>query len=259
MQILLIGCGKMGGAMLRRWLQSDIARFTVASPNGGSVPPGVEHVRSPAELGERLFDMVLIAVKPQMIDTALPPYMPHLAPDGCLVSIAAGYSSARLTALIGDHPVIRLMPNLPAMIGQGVNGLFANAPCTPSHREAATALATTTGSAIWVEDEDQIDRITAVAGSGSGYVFEIARSYVAAAEALGFDTATARTLVLDTMAGAIEMARQSDHSLETLRKDVTSKNGTTQAGLEALMQNGQLDTLLENTTKAAYARAIELR
>lgn len=259
MQILLIGCGKMGGAMLRRWLQSDIARFTVASPNGGSVPHGVEHVRSPAELGDRTFDVVLIAVKPQMIDAALPPYMPHLAPGGCLVSIAAGYSSARLTALVGDRPVIRLMPNLPAMIGQGVNGLFANAQCTPAHRDAATALAMATGSAIWVEDEDRIDRITAVAGSGSGYVFEIARSYIAAAEALGFDTATARTLVLDTMAGAIEMARQSDQPLETLRNDVTSKNGTTQAGLEALMQDGRLDTLMENTTKAAYARAIELR
>jgi len=259
MQILLIGCGKMGGAMLRRWLQSDIATFTVAAPNGGSIPQGVEHVRSPAELDGRKFDLLLIAVKPQMIDTALVPYMPHLAPSGCLVSIAAGYSSARLTTLVGNQPVIRLMPNLPAMIGQGVNGLFANALCTPAHRDAATALATATGSAIWVEDEDRIDRITAVAGSGSGYVFEIARSYVAAAEAMGFDTATARTLVLDTMAGAIEMARQSDQTLETLRNDVTSKNGTTQAGLEALMRDGQLDTLLENTTKAAYARAIELR
>tara|TARA_R110000868_G_scaffold64724_3_gene194325 strand:+ start:167 stop:946 length:780 start_codon:yes stop_codon:yes gene_type:complete len=259
MQILLIGCGKMGGAMLRRWLQSDIAKFTVASPNGGSVPQDVEHVRSPAELGDRQFDLVLIAVKPQMIDTALPPYMSHLAPGGCLVSIAAGYSSSRITALIGEKPVLRLMPNLPAMIGQGVNGLFANAACTATHREAATALAMATGSAVWVEEEDQIDRITAVAGSGSGYVFEIARSYVAAAEALGFDTATARTLVLDTMAGAIEMARQSDQPLETLRNDVTSKNGTTQAGLEALMQGGALDTLLENTTQAAYARAVELR
>ncbi len=259
MRILLIGCGKMGGAMLRRWLQSEVARFTVASPNGGSVPEGVTHRRSPAELGEQVFNMLIIAVKPQMIDAVLPAYMPHLAPDGCLVSIAAGYSSARITALVGDKPVIRLMPNLPAMIGRGVNGLFANAQCTPDHRDAVTALAKATGSAIWVEDEDQIDRITAVAGSGSGYVFEIARSYVAAAEALGFDTATARTLVLDTIAGAIEMARQSDQPLETLRDDVTSKNGTTQAGLAALMQSGRLNTLLENTTRAAYARAVELR
>lgn len=259
MQILLIGCGKMGGAMLRRWQSGKIAQFTVASPNGGSVPQGVEHVRSAAELGDRVFDMLIIAVKPQMIDAALPPYIDHMAPDGCLVSIAAGYSSARITALTGDRPVIRLMPNLPAMIGQGVNGLFANALCKPAHREAATALARATGSAIWVDEEDRIDRITAVAGSGSGYVFEMARSYVAAAEALGFDTATARSLVLDTMAGAIEMARQSEQPLETLRNDVTSKNGTTQAGLQALMQDGRLDTLLENTTRAAYARAVELR
>lgn len=259
MQVLLIGCGKMGGAMLRRWLQADIAHFTVASPNGGSVPEGVAHVRAPSELAGRVFDMLVIAVKPQMIDTALPVWMPHLAPTGCLASIAAGYSSDRITALVGERPVIRLMPNLPAMIGQGVNGLYANALCQPAHREAATALALATGSAIWVDDEDQIDRITAVAGSGSGYVFEIARSYVAAAEALGFNTETARTLVLDTMAGAIEMARQSESSLETLRNDVTSKNGTTQAGLQALMQDGALDTLMENTTAAAYARAVELR
>tara|TARA_R110000868_G_scaffold6550_2_gene36986 strand:+ start:58877 stop:59656 length:780 start_codon:yes stop_codon:yes gene_type:complete len=259
MQILLIGCGKMGGAMLRRWLQADLAQFTVLSPNGGSVPEGVPHVRSVAELGEKRFDMLVIAVKPQMIDEALPPCLPHLAPDGCLVSIAAGYSTGRIEKLAGPIPVIRLMPNLPAMIGQGVNGLFANTLSTSAHRDSATALAHATGSASWVDEEDQIDRITAVAGSGSGYVFEIARSYVAAAEDLGFDTETARKLVLDTMAGAIEMARQSDETLETLRNNVTSKNGTTAAGLAALMQDGKLDTLMENTTRAAYARAVELR
>ena len=90
-------------------------------------------------------------------------------------------------------------------------------------------------------------------------MFEIARSYVAAAEAMGFEPAMAHSLVLDTMAGAIEMARQSDETLETLRNNVTSKNGTTAAGLAALRQDGQLDTLLENTTRAAYARAVELR
>jgi pyrroline-5-carboxylate reductase len=116
-----------------------------------------------------------------------------------------------------------------------------------------------TGTTVWVDEEDALDRVTAVAGSGPGYVFEIARTYIEAAEALGFTTAQARALVLDTMAGAVEMARRSDESVETLRNSVTSKNGTTQAGLDALNGDGTLTELMRRTTRAAYDRAVELR
>ena len=164
-----------------------------------------------------------------------------------------------MKAALGDRPAIRIMPNLPAQIGRGVSGLYADPPCSPAHRDLADRLAKATGSAIWLDTEDEIDRITAVAGSGTGYVFEIARAYVAAAERLGFAPDTARTLVIETLAGAVEMAARSETSLEDLRNSVMSKKGTTEAGIHALRRGGLLEQLLVETTEAAYARACELR
>ncbi|WP_238934509.1 pyrroline-5-carboxylate reductase family protein [Maricaulis parjimensis] len=255
----MVGCGKMGGAMLRRWLDAVPARFTAVNRTPSAIPDGAGHAGSPSALEGRRFDAIIIAVKPQQIADVLPDYMAFLKPGGCLISIAAGFSVASIQRELGEHPVIRIMPNLPALIGRSVNGLFASPACTDAHRDLANQLAETSGTAIWVETEDEIDRITAVAGSGSGYVFEIARAYVDAAEAMGFDAETARALVLETLSGAIEMARQSDLSLEDLRNSVMSKKGTTEAGIKALRRDGLLDQLMRETTQAAYARAVELR
>lgn len=259
MDILMVGCGNMGGAMLRRWLDAVPARYTAVNRTPSAIPAGAEHAGSPDALSGRTFDALVIAVKPQQIAELVPAYAALLKDDGCFVSIAAGFSVASMKTALGDRPMIRIMPNLPAQIGRGVNGLYADPLCTPAHRDLAERLARATGSAIWVDTEDEIDRITAVAGSGTGYVFEIARAYVAAAEQMGFAPETARTLVLDTLAGAIEMARGSGESLETLRNSVMSRKGTTEAGINALRRDGLLEQLLVETTEAAYARAVELR
>ena len=259
MDILLVGCGKMGGAMLRRWLDAMPARFTTVNRSGRALPPGTEHATGPDALTGRRFDAIIIAVKPQQIPDVMPAYTDLLADGGCYVSIAAGFSTPSLGKLVGDQPVIRIMPNLPALIGRSVNGLFANPTCQDKHRDLANELARTTGTAIWLDDEDELDRLTAIAGSGPGYVFEIARSYVAAAQALGFSKETARALVLETMGGAIEMATRSDQDVADLRDSVMSKNGTTEAGINVLRRDGQLDALLRDTTRAAYDRAVELR
>ncbi len=259
MDILMVGCGKMGGAMLRRWLDQVPARFTAVNRTPSAIPDGARHAGSPDALEGQTFDAIIIAVKPQQIEDIMPAYMPALKPGGCLISIAAGFSIASIQRALGDHPVIRIMPNLPALIGRSVNGLYAHTSCTLAHRDLATRLADATGTAIWVDTEDEIDRITAIAGSGSGYVFEIARSYVAAAEEMGFAPDTARALVLETLSGAVEMARQSDLGLEELRISVMSKKGTTEAGIHALRRDGLLDQLMRETTGAAYQRAVELR
>lgn len=259
MDILLVGCGKMGGAMLRRWLDAMPARFTAVNRSGRALPPGTEHAAGVDSLAGRRFDAIIIAVKPQQIPDVLPAYTGLLAENGCYVSIAAGYSAASLAGLVGEKPIIRIMPNLPALIGRSVNGLYANAACETGHREFADQLATTTGTAIWLDDEDELDRLTAVAGSGPGYVFEITRSYIAAAQALGFSKETARKLVLETLGGAIEMATRSDEDVAELRNSVMSKKGTTEAGINALRRDGLLDQLLLDTTRAAYDRAVELR
>ncbi len=259
MDILLIGCGKMGGAMLRQWQKNSANRFTVADPAAAALGDGVIHVPDAASLKGARFDAVIIAVKPQLIAKVAPTYRDALKPGGCFVSIAAGCSIATLESILGAVPVIRVMPNLPAMVGHGVSGIYANDKCSTAQVKAITALVGETGTAIAVASEDEIDRLTAISGSGPGYMFEFTRSFIAAAEGLGFSPDTARKLVLGTMAGAVETARQSGESAASLRESVTSKNGTTEAGLAEFRRDGILDALLQDTVKAAYARAQALQ
>ncbi|SEL29184.1 pyrroline-5-carboxylate reductase [Pacificibacter marinus] len=259
MNILLIGCGKMGGAMLRQWASNDNNHFTVADPAARDLPKGVKHVSKMAELNAAEFDVMLIAIKPQMIADVLPDYAFSLKPDGCIVSIAAGCGIDTIVGIAGEKAIIRVMPNLAAMVGLGVSGLYANNKCTEQQKADVTVLIAETGTCIQLSSEDEIDRLTAISGSGPGYIFEVMRSYMAAAKSMGFDDETARTLVMDTIAGTVETARQSPDTLEELRNSVTSKNGTTQAGLEELMRDHKLEALFRNTVQAAYSRAIELK
>ena len=248
----------MGGALLGRWIEGGDS-FTVVDPGLDDAPDGVRLVADAATLGTERFDTLVVAIKPQLIDDILPGHAAQIADDGYVLSIAAGCSIARLARLSGGKPVVRIMPNLPAAIGEGVSGLTASDDATSAQVDHATALMRHAGIVVPVESEDALDRVTAVAGSGPGYVFELARVYVEATGALGFDAEQARALVLGTMAGGIAMARQSDQSLEELRNSVTSKNGTTQAGLEALNGDELLSQRLRETVDAAYARAVELR
>lgn len=259
MNILLIGCGKMGGAMLRQWTSHGEHSFTVADPAASDLPDGVAYVSKATDLHPATFDVILIAIKPQMIADVLPDYARTLKDGGTFVSIAAGTSVASIAKVVGDAAIVRVMPNMAALVGMGVSGLCANDRCTPQQAQGIVALIDQTGTCIRVDNEDEIDRLTAVSGSGPGYIFEVLRSYVAAATALGFDDETARKLVFDTVSGTVEAARQSDLTLTELRDSVTSKNGTTQAGLAVLMRNAELDTLFHGTLQSAYARAIELK
>jgi pyrroline-5-carboxylate reductase len=259
MKILLVGCGKMGGALMAQWSNAKHATFTIVDPAMDEAPHGVTLKSSSSELDEHVFDIIIVAIKPQLIDKVLPEYKARLSVNGVLASIAAGCSVSRLQIAMGDVPVIRIMPNLPSEIGKGVCGLFASPKVEAHQRSAIENLMTLAGTAIWVEDEDGLDRITAIAGSGPGYVFEIARTYVHAAVELGFSQEEARALVLGTLSGTIAMAQSSDQTLEVLRDNVTSKNGTTHAGLVALNGDETLTKLMKATTQAAYKRAIEMR
>lgn len=258
MDVLILGCGKMGGSLLSFWKTGD-ENFTIVDPALKVAPEGAELFNSPAPLQDRQFDMVVVAIKPQQVDEIVPIYRDHFTPDGVLLSIAAGCSIERLKKAAGGRPVIRVMPNLPAAIGAGVSGMCASEDTLPEHLALARAMMERTGSVIDVENEDALDRVTAVAGSGPGYVFEIAQAYIDAAMKLGFDEATARQMVLGTMSGTISMAQETGDSLESLRNSVTSKGGTTAAGLSALNSDEQFSTLIQSTLGAAYERAKELR
>ncbi len=249
----------MGGALLEYWKRGG-EQFSIVDPFLENAPDGVQLCKDRTELGDRQFDVVIVAIKPQMIDEILPDYAPMLADNGYVISMAAGASIARLSSVMNDAPVIRIMPNLPAFVGKATNGLVAGPGVTDEQRQHATAMMERTGTVVQVDDEDQLDRVTAVAGSGPGYVFELARAYVAAAEGIGFSHQQARALVLGTLEGTIAMAiDQDDQSLEDLRNSVTSKGGTTAAGLDALNGDGAMSRKFEATLEAAYKRAVELR
>ncbi|WP_223073438.1 pyrroline-5-carboxylate reductase [Erythrobacter sp. SCSIO 43205] len=254
----MVGCGKMGGALLGNWVRSG-ANFTIVDPALEVEPPRTTLVRDTGDLASRKFDVIIIGIKPQLIERVMPAYSGMLNDDGYVLSIAAGCSIAKIKSLTEDAPVVRVMPNLPAAVGQGVSALCASDDAKDDHLAHAQELMALTGTAITVDDEDQIDRFTGIAGSGPGYIFEFAHAFVEAAMELGFDEEAARSMVLGTMAGAIEMARTSDESLETLRNSVTSKGGTTAAGLEAFNGDETISNRLKSTVTAAYERALELK
>ena len=258
LKILMIGCGKMGGALLSFW-KSGPEDFTIVDPFLENAPDGVELVEDRGALGDRKFDMIVVAIKPQQIDDIVPQYRDAFTENGIVLSIAAGCSIARLKRASGDRPVIRVMPNLPAAIGAGVSGLCSSSDVTEPAKDHANTMMERTGTVIEVDSEDALDRVTAVAGSGPGYVFEMARAYVEAAIELGFDEDQARAMVLGTMQGTLGMAQETGEPLETLRNSVTSKGGTTAAGLDALNGSGEFSKLIRSTLEAAYRRAEELR
>ena len=255
----MIGCGKMGGALLDHWKSGDES-FTIVDPFLEKAPEGVRLERDRAAIGDTRYDVLIVAIKPQMLDDVLPDYRAHLAEGGYVLSIAAGASIERLSGLLGGAPVIRVMPNLPAAVGQGVSGLVAGPGVADGQRAHAMAMMDRTGTVIPVDSEDGLDRVTAVAGSGPGYIFEIARTYVSAAEAMGFDRDQARALALGTMQGTVAMAlSEADTDLATHRDNVTSKGGTTAAGLAALNGDDAITDHFRACVQAAYDRAVELR
>lgn len=248
----------MGSALLSHWKKGG-DQFTIVDPYLETAPEGTRLVASREALGDATFGAVVVAIKPQQIDEILPDYRDAFAPDGYLLSIAAGSAIDRLRHLSGGRPVVRVMPNLPAAVGMGVSGLCASDDVASAQRDHALALMRRAGTVIEVDSEDALDRVTAVAGSGPGYVFEMARAYVEAAMELGFAESEAREMVLGTIAGTIAMADKSDTPLEELRNSVTSKGGTTAAGLQALNGDGTFSALIRSTLEAAYSRACELR
>ncbi len=248
----------MGRALLSHWMEGS-ETFTIVDPFLGQALAGTELVKARGDLQSRRFDVIIAAIKPQQVDEVLPDYRDAFTDNGYLLSIAAGCSISRLKKACGNRPIIRVMPNLPAAIGAGVSGLCSSPDASAAHTAHAAAMMQRAGTVIPVESEDALDRVTAVAGSGPGYVFEMARSYTQAATDLGFSEKDALQMVLGTIAGTVAMAQQSGQSLEELRNSVTSKNGTTEAGLNALNGSGAFSDLIAATLHAAYHRAVELR
>lgn len=202
-------------------------------------------------------DLCLLAVKPQQMQAAVDGLAPTLA-GALVISIAAGIRSTDLSRWLQGHQrIVRAMPNTPALIGRGVTGLFALDAVTEADRDLATRSLSGVGQVVWVDQEAALDTVTAVSGSGPAYVFLMMEAMQDGARELGLDERQARQLVLNTFAGAAELALQSDDPVTLLRERVTSRGGTTAAALEVL-ETSPLRAAFVDALRAAQRRSIEL-
>ncbi|RAU23003.1 pyrroline-5-carboxylate reductase [Paramagnetospirillum kuznetsovii] len=258
-KILLVGCGKMGSAMLSGWLDQGITASDVVVVEPSLPSLGVAVVASPCDIAPDFApDVVVLAVKPQVMAEALPPYARFGA--AVFLSIAAGKPIAFFRTHLGaDADLIRAMPNTPAAVRRGITVCCAGPGVSADQRALCQSLLESVGEVGWVEDESLMDAVTAVSGSGPAYLFLLAEAMAAAGRAQGLPDDLAVRLARSTVAGAGELLRQSSESAEQLRKNVTSPGGTTAAALAVLMaDNNGLPALMGQAVAAATRRGREL-
>ncbi len=203
-------------------------------------------------------DIVVFAVKPQVLSIVCLQLKNKVKPNHLFVSIVAGIRGNDINRWLGGNfALVRTMPNTPALFQSGVTGLFANDLVSNQQKELVTSILSSVGECFWVDDEKLIDAITAISGSGPAYFFLLMQSITQAATALGLDEITANSLSIQTSLGASLMATKSGKDSKTLRKEVTSPNGTTQAAIESF-QDQNFEGIVAAATRAAYDRAREL-
>lgn len=255
--LVLVGCGRMGSAMLKGWLARGLepGAVTVIDPN---LSPEWQDrgMRVNTALPENPAILVL-AVKPQMMADALGD-LPKLQ-DTLVLSVAAGTMIAAYEAAFPGAPVVRVMPNTPAAIGKGVSALIGNSAATDRHLDLAEALMSAVGRVVRLESESQMDAVTGLSGSGPAYVFHMIEAMAKAGEAQGLPADLSLELARMTVAGAGALAIDADEDPAVLRQNVTSPGGTTAAGLEILMNDTSgLPPLMKRTVAAAADRGREL-
>jgi len=256
-RILLIGAGKMGGALLAAWLKAGAGSITVVEPNASFADSRVTVKRKLGEVSD-IPDVVLLAVKPQSLDMLLPELATKFSDKPLYLSIAAGKTLSYFEKHLGDAAIVRAMPNTPALIGKGISAVVANKNASDAQRQLATQVLKAAGDVVWLEDESLMDAVTAVSGSGPAYAFLFMESLIEAAIAQGLPEDIAKKLVVETVHGAAELARKSGESLEQLRKNVTSPGGTTEAALAVFMKNDALKKLIAEAVRCAVKRSKEL-
>jgi pyrroline-5-carboxylate reductase len=265
--ILLVGCGKMGTALLERWREQVQHgwHFSVIEPHGNqprhtSAHNNTSYYSSLDDLPSSYVPYTIIfAVKPQSLAHLLPLYAARFGIAPLYVTIAAGKTLSFYLNIFGDDArVIRAMPNTPALVGLGMSALFASAACTTKDTQLANTLLASVGETVWLPKESLMDAATAISGSGPAYIFYFMECLIRAGLDAGLDEETTRKLVLHTVHGSSELAFMSSDSLEVLRKNVTSPGGTTEAALERLMSTNGMLKIVQEAIQNAIARARQL-
>ncbi|WP_230408556.1 pyrroline-5-carboxylate reductase [Undibacterium flavidum] len=267
LRIAFIGGGNMAGALISGLVKNLAAPTQVhvidLNPDslqnlvhryGVSTSTSIENSLD-AQLQE--VDVIVLAVKPQQLHTVAASLLPCVK-NQLILSVAAGIRAADLSRWLGGYTkIVRAMPNTPAMIGLGMSGLYAMDAVSEQERALAQNIMQAVGETLWVAQENMIDAVTAVSGSGPAYVFYFIEALQEAAQQLGFDAAQARQLALATFNGAAQLAKQSDETVNILRERVTSKGGTTYAAL-CSMDASSVKTAIHQAVQAAAQRGKEL-
>ena len=265
--ILLVGCGKMGGALLAGWLDHGLsaADAIVVEPADALAEAvrarhGVTVLGDAAALDAGLVPrVVVLAVKPQAMDGVASAYARFAAPGTVFLSIAAGKTIGYFTRHLGDRAaIVRAMPNTPAAVARGITVMCANPLVDDGQRAACETLLAAVGEVLWCDDEGLLDPVTAVSGSGPAYVFLLIECLAAAGVDAGLAPEMAARLARATVSGAGELARLADEPADQLRRNVTSPGGTTEAALGVLMAGDGLGTLMSRAVAAATQRSREL-
>jgi pyrroline-5-carboxylate reductase len=263
--LLLVGAGKMGGALLEGWLRQglDPASVFIQDP---APPPEVASLAARQGIAAGTAPdlpsaplVIVLAVKPDLTQKLLPEIEPLIGETSVVLSIAAGRTLASLARhLPPDTAIVRAMPNTAASVGRSITVACANAAVTREQARECTALLEAVGEVVWIDDESLLDAVTAVSGSGPAYVFLLAECLAEAGRAAGLDAELARRLARATVEGAGELLRRSDLSPHELREKVTSPKGTTAAALEVLMGKDGVQPLLTRAVAAAAKRSRDL-
>ncbi|WP_295478757.1 pyrroline-5-carboxylate reductase [uncultured Pseudomonas sp.] len=263
-RIAFIGAGNMAASLIGGLRAQGVDASDIRASD-----PGAEtRARISAEHGIQTFasnaeavagaDVILLAVKPQMMKAVCQDLAPNLQPQQLIVSVAAGITCASLNQWLGEQqPVVRCMPNTPALLRKGVSGLYATDKVSTTQREQAEQLLSAVGLALWLDQEQQLDAVTAVSGSGPAYFFLLIEAMTAAGVKLGLPEDTARQLTQHTALGAALMSTGSDVDAAELRRRVTSPAGTTEAAIKAF-QAGGFEALVDTALNAAAKRSAEL-
>ncbi len=265
--LLLIGCGKMGGALLGGWLAEGIAAggVIVAEPAAEAAAavagrPGVTVCAGVDEVGAEVAPaVVILAVKPQQMDAAASACARFVAPETVFLSIAAGKTIGYFTDRLGEAAaIVRAMPNTPAAVGRGITVACANPRVSAEQRQQCQRLLAAVGAVEWVEDEALLDPVTAVSGGGPAYVFLLIETLAEAGVRAGLPAGLAARLARVTVSGSGELARLSDQPPARLRENVTSPGGTTLEALNILMAEDGIQPLFDRAIAAATRRSRQL-
>ena len=265
-RVLLVGCGHMGSALLNEWINLKSLSLTVVDPLSYNLLKKKYYKekvkffdKTPNQNEIKKFDIIIFAIKPQVAKKILSEYYNFKFKKNILiVSIVAGKKISFFKKNIKNAiQIVRVMPNMPALIGEGVSCLVANKNISKNNKKAINNLFLKVGKTIWLKNEIEIDKATAISGSGPGYVFTLIDAFEKASQQIGFPKNIAREMVLSTILGSVKLMEKTKKEPSDLADSIAVKGGTTEAGIKILQKN-KPSKIMYNTFLAAYQRASKL-